>query len=119
MADNPEKTVNHYAQFALLFLIIITCLSFYTPALGFSIILVGLLPLLGIWQLIDFIVLWKINGHEKWYDSYLWAVFVFTLLVLLGYVFSNTKIVNIFTIQLVIYYSVVIASVYLFYWRKN
>ena len=111
MANNLEGTANHYGQ---LFLLILGTIFGFTPFVIF------ILPFLGVWQIIDFLVLSSANGHKKWHNLYIWAVLVFVFFALGGYIFSeNIKVVNLFTIIGLVYYTIIIAWIYLLYWRKK
>ncbi len=120
MPDNPAKTINFFGQLSLLVFATICCILGVTPMLGASIFLLYLLPILGIWQSVDFAVLWAKNGYKKWYSFYIIAMLIFLLLVLLGYYFSDDhNIVNFRTILGFGCYNIVVAWIYLFYWRKQ
>ena len=118
MLSNSEKMVNHYGQ--LLLLILGTVFGF-TPFGMYNMILVLILPILGIWQLVDFIILWSENGYKKWYIFYISAILIFTFFtVFIRYLFGyNDIIANVYPMIGLACYSIIIACVYLFYWRKK
>ena len=126
MSENPAKTINHFGQLSLLVLATICCIAGFiiTP---FSMFLMVILPILGIWQLVDFVVLWSKNGYQKWYNWYIGTMIGFVLL--LGFIlllFSdyihnsyNTTISNFHIIIIFSSYNVIVAWVYLLKWRKQ
>ncbi len=127
MSDNSAKNINYYGQLVLLVLASICCILVVTPLMMFSLFLMYLLPILGIWQAIDFVALWRKNGYKKWYNWYIGAMIGFVLL--LGFVvllFSgyipisyNTSVSNFYIILIVSSYTVVVAWFYLLKWRKQ
>ncbi len=126
MSDNPAKTINYYGQLSLLVLASIFCILVVTPLMMFSLFLMYLLPILGIWQAIDFVVLWRKNGYKKWYNLYIGAMIgfvlllAFMLLLFSGYIpiSYNAYISNFIIIFIFSCYTVVVAWVYLLKWRK-
>ena len=63
--DSDQK-INYYVQLAL----IIICLI-CGGSIIFSMFLFVLLPVLGGWQILDFIMLWLTYGYKKWFTIYL------------------------------------------------
>ncbi len=120
MSANLAKNINHYGQLLLLVLASICCILGATPLMVLSMFLMYFLPILGIWQVIDFIALWAKNGYKKWYSFYIGAMLTFVLLVLLGYIFhEDNRVVNFATMLGFGCYNIVIAWIYLLYWRKK
>ena len=68
--DSDQK-INYYVQLAL----IIICLI-CGGSIIFSMFLFVLLPVLGGWQILDFIMLWLTYGYKKWYGVYLFLLSV-------------------------------------------
>ncbi len=120
MSDTPAKNINYFGQLFLLIFATICCILGFSPLLGASMFLMFLLPTLSVWQIADFGMLWSKNGYKKWYSFYIMAMLIFLLLVLLGYYFSDDhNIVNFRTILGFCCYNIVVAWIYLFYWRKK
>ena len=120
MANNAAKIINHYGQLFLLVSATIFCILGFTPMMVYSLLLMFVLPVLGVWQIIDFLVLSSASGHKKWHNSYICVVLIFLFFALIGYTFSDdSKIVNFYTTIGLIYYTVIIAWIYLLYWRKK
>ena len=120
MVNNLERRANHSGQLFLLVSATIFCILGFTPMMMYSLLLIYVLPFLGIWQIIDFLVLSSASSHKKWHNLYIWAVLIFVFFALTGYIFSeNIKIVNYFTSLGLVCYSIIIAWIYLLYWRKR
>ena len=113
MLSNSEKMVNHYGQLLLLVL---------GTVVGVTPLVLFILPILGIWQLVDFMILWSENGYKKWYIFYLSAILVFILFgIFIGYFFDSedNNIANLNSMIGFSYYSIIIAWIFLLHWRKK
>ena len=137
MANNLEGTANHYGQLFLLILVTIFCilgLIFYFD-FGFILLLPFILTFLGVWQVIDFVTLWVKNGYKKWYNLYIGAILIFLLFVILifstaldyisfpesikEYFYVHISYLNLFITLMCSLYTIIIAWIYLLYWRKK
>ena len=121
MADNQEKTINHYGQ---LFLLLLATTFGFTRLGLFSMVLLYILPILGIWQLIDFALLWSANGYKKWYSFYICTILAFILFgIFISYSSDNdddnNNAGNLGSMIGLACYTITIGWVYLLYWRKK
>ena len=106
--DGNQK-INYYVQLAL----IIICLI-CGGSIIFSMFLFVLLPILGGWQILDFIMLWLTYGYKKWFTVYLLLLFMAVIgiyFVFLGGIKTDTKI-------FIIAYTWVLSCIYLGMRRK-
>ncbi len=66
--DSNQK-INYYVQLVLIIICLICGAS-----IVFSMFLGVLLPILGGWQILDFVMLWLTYGYKKWYGIYLFLL---------------------------------------------
>ncbi len=98
--------INYYGQLTLIFVCFVC-----GATLVYSMLLIVLLPLLGLWQIIDFIALWLNTGYQKWYSVYLILFCVGAITLYITFVLpNNTKDHNVI---LSIIYSWIVACIYL------
>ncbi len=69
-----EQKVNYYGQLIMIIICFLLLISVTSSML--SALLYIFLPALGMWQIIDFIMLWLTYGYKKWYGVYLFLLSV-------------------------------------------
>ncbi len=79
---NSNQKANYYGQLALIIASPLAAVFFsIDKVLMVFMSLAVPLPILGVWQILDFVILWRNYGYKKWYGIYLLllsvAIFMF------------------------------------------
>ena len=117
--DDITEIINYYGQ---LFLLVWATCCLALGLIGLLMVAIFLwyiLPVLGIWQAIDFIALWIKQGYKKWYMWYILYICIVLLSLFFASFTKNDNVVSIIIFIILVCYSITISWKYLLDWRKN